>query len=255
MATLLPGGPIICMNLADPGVNQQAAIAAEQQSDTQLEFLKLLASDQDFDSDAAQDVAMFDNHQVELSDRLYANEPPRLHLKDTGEYDFEIERVTTQPSFAGRHLLLVSVRVAPIIGASSWYCWTELYMVDAEEITARFRMKKLVEATGIVLDEQGSFPSQDLVGRQFTADVVLQTGLTVDKYGQEEHCTALQFVNERRVRSFSEKLQQMSDADLYIAFQATEKDSVDHMARADEAMKRAKTIEDMIAARKLVVST
>jgi len=90
-----------------------------------------------------------------------------------GTYNFEVERVGFDQSRKGNRALVVTARVVTS-GPMQGRTMRQGYVLAADDFS-RVRLKKLVEATGAVLDGQGGFTAESLVGLHFTADVVEDT--------------------------------------------------------------------------------
>lgn len=117
---------------------------------------------------------------------------------EPGTYDFEIVKTAFDQSRRGNRTLVVTgsvVTEGPMKGRQM----RNSYVISDDDF-ARRRMKALVEATGAVLDEQGGFTAESLVGLYFTADVIEDTFDDIDpKTGQPTSRTVTKWIGERQV--------------------------------------------------------
>jgi hypothetical protein len=117
---------------------------------------------------------------------------------DPGTYDFEIVKVAFDQSRRGNRTLVVSGAVitdGPMKGRNM----RNSYVISDDDF-ARRRMKAVIEATGAVLDEQGGFAAESLVGLHFTADVITDTFDDIDpKTGQPVSREVNKWIGERMV--------------------------------------------------------
>lgn len=116
---------------------------------------------------------------------------------DPGTYDFQIVKVGFDQSRKGNRTLVVTGTIvsedSPMKGRQmrNWY-------VISDDEFARGRMKALTDATGAVLDDQGGFTAESLVGLRFTADVIEDTYEEIDtKTGQMASRVRTKWIGER----------------------------------------------------------
>lgn len=133
---------------------------------------------------------------MNLSDPGITAHDGRSQRIDPGTYDFEITKAVFDQSRKGNRTLRVTATVISEdnMKGRSMVC---SYVISDDEF-ARRRMKALVEAAGAVLDAQGGFSREALVGLRFTADVVIDTFDDIDaKTGQPVTRDATKWIGER----------------------------------------------------------
>jgi hypothetical protein len=118
---------------------------------------------------------------------------------DPGTYDFEITKVATGTSNAGNNTLKVTGQVVgpegnPMMGRTM----VNSYLVNDSDF-ARGRMLSFLTASNAVIDDNGGFDTDQLVGLSFTADVEKRAGKTIDKMGNEVERDFTSWVRERPV--------------------------------------------------------
>lgn len=119
---------------------------------------------------------------------------------DPGTYDFEIERTAFDTSRKGNRTLVVTAKVVAPVESPMVNRNMRCSYVISDEDFARRRMLALIVACGAVLDEQGGFTAESLVGLQFTADVVADNFETIDdKTGQPVSREVTKWVGERPI--------------------------------------------------------
>jgi hypothetical protein len=115
---------------------------------------------------------------MNLGDPTITPHDGRNQRVDPGTYDFQIDKAVFDQSRKGNRTLRVTAKVVSedqmkgrtLVGS---------YVISDDEF-ARRRMKALIEASGAMLDAQGGFARESLVGLYFTADVVVDTFDDID---------------------------------------------------------------------------
>lgn len=134
---------------------------------------------------------------MNLNDPNLTPHDGRSQRVDPGTYDFEVTKAVFDQSRKGNRTLRVTAQVitddSPMKGRSM----VGTYVISDEDF-ARRRMKALVEATNAVLDAQGGFAKDALIGLRFTADVVVETFDDIDsKTGQPVTKDFTKWIGER----------------------------------------------------------
>jgi hypothetical protein len=168
-----------------------------------------------------------------------------FELPEPGTYDFEIDRAEFGQSRAGNPTLRVLGRVISE-GAMSGRTMFGGYVLNASSVGARVRLKQLVMATGVELDDHGNFHREVLLGRRFTAEVIMRSAITLDSNGFEVGRNFAVWQNERPVLVFEEMLQRLSPEQLEKLYAETEYAANQHMEAAARELGRAAAIRAMI---------
>jgi len=133
---------------------------------------------------------------MNLGDPAITAHDGRSQRIEPGTYDFEIDKAVFDQSRKGNRTLRVTAKVANE-GEMKGRTLTGSYVISEDEF-ARRRMKALIEASGAVLDAQGGFSRDSLVGLYFTADVILDTFDDIDaKSGQPITKEFTKWIGER----------------------------------------------------------
>lgn len=114
-----------------------------------------------------------------------------------GTYDFEISKQATGTSGKGNNILKITAKVVgpegtPVLNRNM----TCSYVIDDSDF-ARGRMLQLLQGCGAVIDQNGGFSRESLVGLHFTADVEKRPGNVIDKMGNESVTEFTSWVRER----------------------------------------------------------
>lgn len=118
---------------------------------------------------------------------------------DPGTYDFEITKQTTGTSNSGNNTLKITGQVvgpegSPMMGRTM----VNSYLIQDSDF-ARGRMLAFLSACNAIIDDNGGFSRDQLVGLSFTADVEKRAGKTIDKMGNEVERDFTSWVRERPV--------------------------------------------------------
>lgn len=103
-----------------------------------------------------------------------------------GEYNFEITEVKQDQSKAGKPTLVVTASV--LDGKSKGMTMRNWYSLTDGEF-ARRRIKSLIEATRVPVDNRGAFSAQAFVGCKFHGKVIEDTFKSRNTQGVEEDRT------------------------------------------------------------------
>jgi hypothetical protein len=133
---------------------------------------------------------------MNLSDPSVTPHDGRSQRVEPGTYDFSIDKAVFDQSRKGNRTLRITAKIESE-GEMKGRTLTGSYVISDDEF-ARRRMKALIEASGAVLDAQGGFSRESLVGLYFTADVVLDTFDDIDaKTGQPVTKEFTKWIGER----------------------------------------------------------